>query len=436
MPFTLTMPKLSPTMEAGTIVKWHKNEGDQVKSGDLLFEVATDKATVEYEALDGGFLRQILVTERQEATVNQPVAVFTETAEESLDGYQPEGSKPTERATAQETVSNQSDAPTVTASTPKESAGAKPVPAVTFKPEPPLEDYTFEFATGFDAYQFASPLAKRLAKEKGIDLSTVKGSGPDGRIMSRDLDLGQKDTVASFGQTALPQEAPGSYVAEPLTPIRKAIGERLQASKMSIPHFYVQQDIAVEPMITAREELKGHGIKVTFNDFILRAAALALKEHCVINSGFDAANNAIIRFKTIDIAVAVSIPDGLITPIIRHADYKNLGQISVEVKQLATLAKEGKLQPHQYRGGSFTVSNLGMFGIHDFQAVINPPQAAILAVGGIRECPVAKEGKIVVGKRMMLSLSSDHRVVDGADAARFLIAMQQLLEAPAVLLIS
>ena len=432
MPFTLTMPKLSPTMEGGTIVKWHKKEGDQVKDGDLLFEVATDKATVEHNALDAGFLRKILIGEGAEALVNQAVAIFTESKDESIEGYEPGGIKP--RAAAAETFAEDLEAPSVEAK-PKATLKTGGLAQPAFAVEPPLEGYEFKFTTGMQEHLAASPLAKKLAREKGIDISTVKGSGPHGRIMSRDLDLAQPNAPATFGSQTAPSEAPGTFIEEPLSPMRKAIGEKLQASKTFIPHFYVQQDIDVESMIDLRNQLKENGVKVTFNDFVMRAAALALKEHPVVNSGFDTTKNAIVRFQTIDIAVAVSIDEGLITPIIRHVDYKNLGQISAEVKHLATLAKQGKLQPHEYRGGSFTVSNLGMFGIHDFQAVINPPQVSILAVGGIRECPVVKEGQVVPGKRMMVSLSSDHRVVDGADAAEFIKTFQKFLEDPAILLI-
>ncbi|MCB1106635.1 MAG: pyruvate dehydrogenase complex dihydrolipoamide acetyltransferase [Chlamydiia bacterium] len=428
MPFTLTMPKLSPTMEGGTIVKWHKKEGDQVKEGDLLFEVATDKATVEHNALDGGFLRKVLIPEGEEALVNQAVAIFTETQEESIEGYKPEGIKEEEKA-----PSPQEGEKAPSSESPKKEG--RQMAQVSFPIEPPLENYTFEFDTGMGERLAASPLAKKLAKEKGVDLTSVKGSGPDGRVMSRDLDLAQPNTPATFGRKGAPSERPGSYSEEAMSPMRKAIGAKLQASKTFIPHFYIQQDIDVEAMITLREQLKAGGIKVTFNDFIMRATALALKEHPVINSGFDAEGSKIVRFKTIDIAVAVSIDEGLITPIVRHVDYKNLGQISAEVKHLATLAKEGKLEPHQYRGGSFTLSNLGMFGIHDFQAIINPPQVSILSVGGMRDTPVVKEGKVVPGKRMMLSLSSDHRVVDGADGARFIVTLQKYLENPTILLI-
>lgn len=429
MPFTLTMPKLTPTMEGGTIVKWHKKEGDPVKDGELLFEVATDKATVEHSALDGGYLRKILVTEGEEALVNQAVAIFTESKDESIEGYQPEGLKQEEV----ETSTGESGATEAAAPAAKKGGGV--MSQVAFPIEPPLEDYTFEFDTGMQERLAASPLAKKLAKEKGVDLTSVRGTGPDGRVMSRDLDLAQPDTPASFGHKGTPTEKPGSYDEEPMSPMRKAIGEKLQASKTFIPHFYVQQDVDVEPMIALREQLKAGGIKVTYNDFIMRAAALALKEHPVVNSGFNSEGNKVVRFKTIDIAVAVSINEGLITPIVRHVDYKNLGQISAEVRHLAGLAKEGKLQPHQYRGGSFTVSNLGMFGIHDFQAIINPPQVSILSIGGMRDCAVVKDGQVVAGKRMMLSLSSDHRVVDGADGARFITTVQKYLENPTILLI-
>ncbi|MCH9613966.1 MAG: Dihydrolipoyllysine-residue acetyltransferase component of pyruvate dehydrogenase complex [Chlamydiia bacterium] len=427
MPFTVTMPKLTPTMEAGTIVKWHKQEGDEVKDGELLFEVATDKATVEYNALDGGFLRKVLISENGDAVVNQPVAVMTETADESIEGYAPEGIVEASAPSAEvETSSNDvaSPQPTKTSST---------MQTVDFVPEAPLTDYTYEWDVK-DTVK-ASPYAKKVAKDKNLDLHTVKGSGPGGRVLARDLDMAQEGAVTTFGHREVPSEAPGSFIEEKLTPMRKAIGSKLQASKMFIPHFYVQQEVDMTPCMETRAQLKNSGIKVTFNDFVLRAVALALKEHPVINSGYNSAEEKIIRFKTIDISVAVSIDDGLITPIIRHADFKNLGQLSKEVKQLASLAKAGKLEEHQYKGGSFTISNLGMFGIRDFQGVINPPQAAILSVGGIVQKPVVKDGALVVGNVMALSLSSDHRVIDGADAAAFINTVKKYLESPAVLIV-
>lgn len=434
MPFTLTMPKLSPTMEGGTIVKWHKKEGDTVKGDDLLFEVTTDKATVEYHALDGGFLRKILIHENEEALVNQALAIFTEEKDESIEGYEPEKIREEKKETEsfkEEVISEGEPLINESVSSAKEKGIVQPI----FPVEPPLESYSFEFETSMKSHRLVSPLAKKLARDKRLDLTTVKGSGPNGRVMSRDLDLAKSDAAPPLYTHQTPTQIPGSYDEETMSPMRKVIGQKLQASKTFIPHFYVQQDIDVLPMIESREQLKVNGVKVTFNDFVMRATALALREHPVVNSGFDNVKNVIVRFKTIDIALAVSIEGGLMTPILRHVDYKTLREISVEVKHLVSVAKEGKLKAHEYRGGSFTVSNLGMFGIHDFQAVINPPQVSILAIGGVRECPVIKNGQIVPGKRMMVSLSSDHRVVDGADAAKFLKTFQKLLENPAILLI-
>jgi len=431
MPFTLTMPKLSPTMEEGTITKWHKKIGDKVKAGDVLFEVATDKATVEYNSLDDGYLRHILVNEGQEAIVNQSIAILTEKPDESIEGYKPEGLPPKSKAPP--------PAPE------KKEAAAEPAPIrptggglqqPTFVPEPPLEKYEFEEPTGAVPERIAaSPLARKLAREKGIDLSTIKGTGPGLRVMSRDLDLGQPAAISTFGRREAPHIPPGTYEEEPLTPMRKIIGSRLQESKTFIPHFYVTQEIMADPMADAREQLKSGGIKVSFNDFVTRATALALRQHPEINSGFNSVNSSIIRFKTIDISIAVSLPTGLITPIVRHADYKNLGQLSAEIKRLATRAREGKLQREEYAGGSFTISNLGMYGISEFIAVINPPQAAILAVGGIEDRPIVKHGHVVPGKTMRLTLSVDHRVIDGAQAAQFLKTLKSILENPALLIL-
>lgn len=239
---------------------------------------------------------------------------------------------------------------------------------------------------------------------------------------------------AAFGLRESPSIAPGTYEEETMSPMRKIIGQRLQESKSFIPHFYVQQTIDAQPMISIREQLANNGVKVTFNDFVIRACALTLKNHPNVNSGFNSLNQTIIRFKTIDIAVAVSVNGGLITPIVRHADFKNLGELSVEVKDLAKRAKESKLEAHEYKGGSFTISNLGMYGVTDFQAIINPPQAAILAVSGIQDAAVVKNGHVVAGKTMNIQLSVDHRVIDGVAAAEFIKALQKLLESPAVLL--
>jgi len=440
MPFTLTMPKLSPTMEEGTIAKWHKHVGDHVEAGDVLLEVTTDKATVEYNALDGGWIRKILVEEGAEAIVNQPLAIMTEEKGESIEGYQPEGTMPKPVAvpveSAAETKAQEGEASSkITAAPSPQPAAAIRQPA--FVPETPLQKYAFggpAELSGAGRIK-ASPLAKKLAKERGLDLSTIKGSGPGNRIVSRDLAQAQPSGVVAFGRREQPTELPGSYAEEPLTPMRKAISQRLQDAKSFIPHFYVSLKVNPQPFMDMREQLKNLGIKLTVNDFVVRACALALRKHPNVNSGFNSVNNTIIRFKTIDISIAVSVQGGLITPIVRHADFKNLGELSLEIKRLAAKAKEGKLDPQEYKGGSFTISNLGMYGVSDFIAIINPPQAAILAVSGVLEVPVVRNGQVVPGSEMTLTLSGDHRVIDGVAGAEFLKTVQNLLENPAALLL-
>lgn len=433
MPFTLTMPKLSPTMEEGTIVKWRVKEDDFVKVGDVLIEVATDKATVEHSALDQGFVRKILISEGHTAKVNDPIAVFTEKKDESFTEFLAQlEKKPELKEAPKKEAAISQETKAAPASTASE---AKAMQQPAFTPEPPVEHYVFEFPEELPERIPASPLAKKLAKEKGIDLNSVKGTGPSGRIVSRDLDMGQPTAKVCFGSHGVPKIAPGTYEEVPLSQMRKAIGKRLQESKTFVPHFYVSQEIDAASLVQIREQLKEGGIKLTFNDFVVRASALALRDHPEINSGFNTVNSSVIRFKTIDISIAVSIEAGLITPIIRHADYKNLGQISAEVKMLANKAKAGKLKREEYTGGSFTISNLGMFGISEFIAVINPPQAAILAIGGIQDKPVVKQGQVVPGKTLMLTLSGDHRVIDGTDAAKFLKTVQKYLENPALLVV-
>lgn len=432
MPFTLTLPKLSPTMEEGTIVKWNKREGDFVEVGDVVLEVATDKATIEYQAIDEGWLRKILIKEGKEARVNQPIAILTSEKKESIEKYVPQGVGDWEKNNLQEIVIEE----TASSHVPVESKPIKrPLTAVQFQVEPPLENYVFEYPReSLEKKVLASPLAKKLAKEKGLDLSTVKGTGPGQRIVAEDLDKAQV-VGKSFGSRIVPNIAPGSYEEKPLSQMRKALGQRLQDAKGTIPHFYVTQVIDAEPLGVMREQLKSQEIKLTINDFIIKACALALKQHPEINTGFHSVNSSIIQFQTVDIAVAVNVASGLITPIIRHADYKNLGEISLEMRLLAQKAREGKLESHEYKGGSFSITNLGMHGITEFQAILNPPQAAILAVGGIQEVPVIRNGTVVPGKTMHLTLSVDHRVIDGVAAALFLQSLKKLLENPAILLI-
>lgn len=434
MPFTVTMPKLSPTMEEGTIVKWHQKEGQFVEAGSLLMEVATDKATVEYNTIDSGWLRKIVIPEGQGAHVNQAIAIFTEDKKESIEGYKPTGITPSKPEPKPAEAIATSAKAEKTAAAPARASAALQQPS--FVPEPPLVNYEFEHPTEkIEGRLAASPLAKKLAKEKGLDITSLKGTGPGHRIVSRDLEKAQPSGAVAFSKREMPTHTPGAYEEEILSPMRKLIGQRLQESKSFIPHFYVQQVIDAQPLASIREQLTNLEVKLTFNDFVVKAAALALKEHPNINSGFNSESQSVIRFKTIDISVAVSVSGGLITPIVRHADYKNLGEISVEVRNLAKRAKEGKLEQHEYKGGSFTISNLGMFGVTDFQAIINPPQAAILAVSGIQDAAVVKNGVVVAGKTMSLNLSVDHRVIDGVAAAEFMRTLKKFLENPAGLLI-
>ncbi|MCH9609589.1 MAG: Dihydrolipoyllysine-residue acetyltransferase component of pyruvate dehydrogenase complex [Chlamydiales bacterium] len=425
MPYTVTMPKLSPTMEEGVVAKWLKKEGEFIESGETLLEITTDKATVEHAALDEGWLRQVLVSEGTAVRVNEPIAIFTEEKEESIEGYLPKNVEAPEKKTEEKEEKG------VEMKEESVQTSGAAIATPSHIPEPPLKSYDHPAPQEAPGERIlASPLAKQLAKKMGLDLKTVKGTGPGGRITSRDLEKAQPEGMVTFGRNEHPQIAPGTYREIPLTPMRKVIAKRLQESKSFIPHFYLKQVVNAEPMIHVREQLKNLGLKVSFNDMIVRASALALKSHPSINRGFNSLNQTIIQYETVDISIAVSIEEGLITPIVRHADFKNLGQISSEVKSLAKRAQTGKLKESEYKGGSFCISNLGMYGITEFTAVINPPQAAILAVGSIDQRPVLKEGKVVPGHTLTLTLSSDHRVIDGGVAAKFLRSLQNLLENP------
>lgn len=420
MPFTFTMPKLSPTMEVGTIAKWLKKEGEFVKAGEPLLEVATDKATVEHEALDPGYLRKILIKEGGEAEVNEAIAIFADSKEESIEELLKPAKKPEIK---EEKPVAKVEAPARTRGEPR------------FEPAQPLANYTFDRQVQPGERLKASPLAKRLAKEQGLDITTLKGTGPGNRIVSKDLEKAPKAPAIPFGMREVPILPPGSYEEEALSPMRRIIGQRLQESKSFIPHFYIRQTVDAEPLVNLREQLKQLAINVTFNDLVIRACALALREHPHVNSGFNSTNQTLIRFQTIDISIAVTVEGGLITPIIRHADYKTVAEISAEVKALAARAKEGKLEEHEYKGGSFTVSNLGMYGVTDFVGVINPPQAALLAIGGIQDAAVIKNGQVAAGKTLNITLSADHRVVDGALGAEFIRTLKRILENPVALVI-
>lgn len=421
MPFTVTMPKLSPTMEEGVIAKWHKREGEFVEAGALLLEITTDKATLEHYALDEGWLRKIMVQEGDAAIVNQPIAIFTVKKEESMQESS-EKNKPEEKEPSK--TINEPEKTPVSFST--GSGLLQPA----FIPEPALKQ-KFTPPSLSTTRIVASPLAKKLAQEQGRDLTAIKGSGPGGRIVAKDVERAPLEGFLTSQRGS--KETPGSYEEIAMSPMRKAIAKRLQESKTFIPHFYVKKSIDAEPLMAIRAQLQEMGVKVTVNDLMLRASALALRKHPEINRGFNSVSQKIIQFKTIDISVAVTLEEGLITPIIRECDHKNLQHIASEIRELAARAREGKLEEHEYKGGSFCLSNLGMYGIDEFSAVINPPQAAILAVGGVKEEAVIKEGQLAIGKRLHVVLSADHRVIDGSQAAQFLTTLAKLIENPVAL---
>ncbi|ANH79049.1 pyruvate dehydrogenase complex dihydrolipoamide acetyltransferase [Candidatus Chlamydia sanziniae] len=427
----LKMPKLSPTMKVGTIIKWHKQSNEQVHFGDVLIEISTDKAVVEHTATEDGWIRQLLFHEGDKVSIGTPIAIFSTQPDELFDLEEllpkkqvveekssPISSEFTENVPP---IASQSHSPNLMA-------------VMGFKPEPPLTTpLTFKNP---NIHSKLSPLAKHLAKEKNLDVSSLQGSGPGGRIVKKDLDKAPRKHIGGFGYLEAPDIPPGFYQEENLSPIREIISPRLQAAKTFIPHFYVRQQIYATPLLNLLHELQVQGIKISINDSIIRACALALKEFPEINSGFNSVDNKIIRFKTIDISIAVAIPDGVITPIIRCADCKNIGMISAEIKNLVEKARNQSLQETEYKGGSFCISNLGMTGITEFTAIINPPQAAILAVGSIVEQPIVLDEKVAIGSTCILSLSIDHRVIDGYPAAMFMKRLQKILEAPAVLLLN
>lgn len=439
----LKMPKLSPTMQSGMIVKWHKKPGDTIAQGDLLFEVATDKATVEHHALDEGYFLCSLVDEGKQASLGEVIALFgpDPKADCQEEKKQILAEKNAEREISADDEEKQSQE--------KESASEQVGPAGPSMQQqhipvsPPLKDYVFEFPAKGDKPPTSSPLARAKAKELGVDLREVKGSGPGGRIVAEDVEKASSTKSASevdlgfpltLGVAKAPDIAPGSYTRSPLTPMRSAIASRLQQSKTFIPHFYVKTCFDATALMRLRAELKATGLKVSVNDLFLRASAIALKAHPEINVGFDSKTQEMIQFETVDIAIAVSVDSGLITPIIRHCDHKNLQQISQQAKQLAQKARESSLKPHEYEGGSFTLSNLGMYGVSEFSAIINPPQGAILAVAAPVQRLKLERDKPVEYQEITLTLSCDHRIIDGGAASLFLKTLKDLLLRPNTLL--
>jgi len=431
MPTEILMPALSPTMEEGTLAKWLVKEGDTVSSGDLLAEIETDKATMEFEAVDEGTIGKILIAEGSEGVkVNSPIAVLLDDGESADDITAPAAAAPAAPIEAP------SDAPA-----PVESAAPAPAPAAA----PVAKD---------GSRVFASPLARRIAADKGLDLSAVKGTGPHGRIVKRDVEAASAapapSPTAAAPTTASTSAAPAvssgpstdavlkmydgrEFEEVSLNGMRKTIAARLTEAKQSIPHFYLRRDIKLDALLKFRsqinKQLEPRGVKLSVNDFIIKAGALALQTVPDANAVW--AGDRILKLAPSDVAVAVAIDGGLFTPVLKDAEIKSLSALSAEMKDLATRARDRKLAPHEYQGGSFAISNLGMFGIDNFDAVINPPHGSILAVGaGAKKPVVDDEGNVSVATVMSVTLSVDHRVIDGALGAQFLQAIVDNLENP------
>ncbi len=400
----VVMEALSPTMEEGRLVEWKKGEGEPVTEGDVLAEVETDKAVMELVARAGGVLLKQVIAAGTTVPVANLVGVIGEPGEDISALLTGDGAKPPATAAA--------PAP----------APAAPAPAAESPAPPPTPAKPPAAAAGQRVK--ASPLARRIAKERGLDLATVRGSGPEGRIVKRDL-----ENLPAAGQPAAAYPAAG-FTDVPLTQIRKAIATRLVQSIGPIPTFYLTTEVAMDRAWEAREALKTLGPegKVSFNDIIIKATALALRQHQACNAWWQ--GDHIRLWHDIHVGVAVAVEDGLITPVIRHADQKSLRDIARESRDLAERARARKLTPEEYTGATFSVSNLGMFDIDQFTAVINPPEGGILAVGSITEKPVVVDGQVTVGRRMRLTMSCDHRVIDGATGSQFLQTLKLLLENP------
>jgi pyruvate dehydrogenase E2 component (dihydrolipoamide acetyltransferase) len=428
------MPALSPTMTEGTLARWLKKQGESVKAGDVIAEIETDKATMEVEAVDEGILGKILIADGTEGVkVNAPIAILVQEGEAVPDSA---GAAPAPAPAA---------------------AAAAPAPEAPKAAEPAAASASASAGNGHDKGEriFASPLAKRVASEMGVDLKAVSGTGPNGRIVRADVEAAKSAPAAAApapaaaaaaapAPAAKPAAAPAPAKAAaitaphslvPHTTMRRVIAKRLTESKQTVPHFYLTMDIELDALLKLRGELNARSakdgagaFKLSVNDMVIKAAAIALRRVPKVNASFT--DEGVAFYEDVDVSVAVAIPDGLITPIIRRADQKGLATISNEMKDLGLRARAGKLKPEEFQGGGFSVSNLGMFGVKDFQAIINPPQAAILAVGAGEQRPVVKDGQLAVATVMSATLSVDHRVVDGALGAEWLQAFKSIIQEP------
>jgi pyruvate dehydrogenase E2 component (dihydrolipoamide acetyltransferase) len=443
MPINILMPALSPTMEKGNLAKWLKKEGDKVKSGDVIAEIETDKATMEVEAVDEGTLAKILVPEgTADVPVNDVIAVLASEGEDVKAAGSAPASQQTNKSPPKETPAPSKPSPTPSAPQAAPSSPA-PVPAATTRPTESAQRV------------FSSPLARRLAKEFGLDMSHVVGSGPHGRVVARDIEAakGGQGLKPAASVAHAPAAGPSdqqiralfdanNYEAVPHDSMRKVIAQRLTAAKRDIPHYYLTTDCDIGKLVAAREEINAAApkdkdgkpaYKLSVNDFVIKALALALQR--VPDANVTWTEGAMLRHKVSDVSVAVSIPSGLITPVIRNAHSKSVSVISAEMKDLAARARARKLKPEEYQGGTTAVSNLGMYGIKDFTAVINPPQSTILAVGMAEERAVVRHGKIEIATIMSVTMSCDHRAMDGALGAELVSAFRTLIENPIMMVV-
>lgn len=418
------MPKLSDTMTEGVVACWNKKVGDAVKSGEVLAEIETDKATMEFESFYDGVLLHIGVETGQNAPINSILAIIGEAGENIASLLTPAAGASAEVAAA----------PLIAAVTP-EVIAAPLIAAASVVETPVVAATPIVLSNNHPERVFASPLAKKIAVERGIAIESVAGTGENGRIVKRDVDHYVPYTPAANAPTYT-TAATGiiSFTDEPISQMRKTIARRLAESKFTAPHFYLTLDIDMDAAIATRKGLNSiDGVKVSYNDMVIKAVAMALRKHPTANSSW--MGDFIRHNAHINIGVAVAVEDGLLVPVVRFADTKGLTQIASEVRQYAQKAKDKKLQPSDWEGNTFTISNLGMFGIESFTAIVNPPDACILAIGGIKEIPVVKNGQVVVGNVMKVTLSCDHRVVDGASGAAFLQTFKTYMEQPAAMLL-
>ena len=434
------MEALSPTMEEGQVVAWLKGEGDSVAQGDVLAEIETDKATMELVARGDGVLRAVFAGEGAVVPVGEVIAVIAAADEEiaalaagAWGGGGAPAEAPPPESVAEEPVAAEPAAPSEPVAPSEPAAPAEPAASAS----PPPQQGRVK----------ASPVARRLAGELEVDLRAVAGSGPGGRVVKRDVEAAAEASAAAASPAAPALEAPivapvapdgpvPEFEDVPLSQMRKTVARRLVESLGPVPHFFLTVDVemgrAIEVRARVNQLLKAEGGKASLNDLVVKAAAAALARHPECNAWWQ--NDSIRRFNRVHIGVAVAVPDGLITPVIRDAHLKGLGRIGAEVRELAARARQKKLQPHEYTGSTFSISNLGMFGIEEFTAVINPPEAGILAVGAVEERPVVVDGQVVARPRMRITMSCDHRVIDGAQGARFLATLKAFLEEPAAIL--